>query len=248
MALAADARLNHYEILSPLGKGGMGEVYLAEDTRLRRKVALKLLPEEFTRNAERVRRFEQEARTASALNHPNILTIHEIGEANGAHYMVTEFIDGQTLRERLKGEKLALSVALDVAIQAASALVAAHNAGIIHRDIKPGNVMLRRDGYVKVLDFGLAKLTEQLPDEVDSETMTTAKVNTDPGTLLGTVGYMSPEQARGLTVNACTDIFSLGVVLYELRHALRGAVRSGGQSLASSRRRGQPRQTDHLRG
>jgi Tol biopolymer transport system component len=214
MTLSAGARLNHYEILSPLGAGGMGEVYLAEDTRLRRKVALKLLPSEFTRDAARVRRFEQEARAASALNHPNIITIHEIGEANGAHYIATEFIDGQTLRQRLK-EKLTINAALDIAVQVAAALAAAHEAGITHRDIKPENVMLRRDGIVKVLDFGLAKLTEQRPDAVNSEAPTIAKVNTDPGTVMGTASYMSPEQARGLEVDARSDIFSFGVVLYE---------------------------------
>ncbi len=206
--------ISHYRILDKLGAGGMGEVYLAEDTRLRRKVALKLLPAEFTRDAARVRRFEQEARAASALNHPNIITIHEIGEENGAHYIATEFIDGQTLRERL-AEKLTINAALDIAVQIAAALAAAHEAGITHRDIKPENVMLRRDGIVKVLDFGLAKLTEQRPDAVDSEAPTIAKVNTDPGTVMGTASYMSPEQARGLEVDARSDIFSFGVVLYE---------------------------------
>jgi predicted Ser/Thr protein kinase/roadblock/LC7 domain-containing protein len=188
MDITAGATVGPYKIMADLGKGGMGEVYLAEDTRLRRKVALKLLPSEFTRDAARVRRFEQEARAASALNHPNIITIHEIGEANGAHYIATEFIDGQTLRQRLK-EKLTINAALDIAIQIAAALAAAHEAGITHRDIKPENVMLRRDGIVKVLDFGLAKLTEQRPDAVDSEAPTIAKVNTDPGTVMGTASY-----------------------------------------------------------
>ena len=216
MSIVAGSRLEHYEIISPLGAGGMGEVYLAEDTRLGRKVALKLLPKEFTSHAERVRRFEQEARAASALNHPNILTIFEIGEAAGAHYIATEFVDGQTLRERLESEKLPLSVALDVAIQTASALAAAHEAGIVHRDIKPENVMVRRDLIVKVLDFGLAKLTERRPPTVDSVAQTLALINTDPGTVMGTAGYMSPEQARGQEVDARSDIFSLGVVLYEM--------------------------------
>jgi eukaryotic-like serine/threonine-protein kinase len=216
MPVVVGARLEHYEILSPLGAGGMGEVYLAADTRLGRKVALKLLPEELTRHAERVRRFEQEARAASSLNHPNILTIFEIGDAVGAHYIATEFVDGQTLRERLEGENLALIVALDIAIQTASALAAAHEAGIVHRDIKPENVMVRRDGIVKVLDFGLAKLVEQRRPRVDSAAPTLAKVNTDLGTVMGTAGYMSPEQARGQEVDARSDIFSLGVVLYEM--------------------------------
>src|SRR5499433_133796 len=174
---------SHYRLLSLLGKGGMGEVHLALDTRLHRKVALKLLPAEFTREAGRVRRFEQEARAASALNHPNILTIFEIGEANGARYIATEFIDGQTLRERLNVDRLAPAAALDIATQIAAALAAAHEAGIVHRDIKPENVMLRRDGIVKVLDFGLAKLTEHSPAGVDSEAPTIAKAHTDPGTV-----------------------------------------------------------------
>jgi len=194
----------------------MGEVYLAEDTRLGRKVALKLLPAEFTSDADRVRRFEQEARAASALNHPNILTIFEIGEANGERFIATEFIDGQTLRERLDGDRLSPAAGLDIAAQIAAALAAAHEAGIIHRDIKPENVMLRRDGIVKVLDFGLAKLTERRPDAIDREAPTMAKVNTDPGMVMGTANYMSPEQARGQEVDARSDIFSLGVVLYEM--------------------------------
>jgi serine/threonine protein kinase/Tol biopolymer transport system component len=194
----------------------MGEVYLAEDTRLGRKVALKLLPAEFTSDAERVRRFEQEARAASALNHPNILTIFEIGEANGERFIATEFIDGQTLRERLDDDRLSPAAGLDIAAQIAAALAAAHEAGIIHRDIKPENVMLRRDGIVKVLDFGLAKLTERRPDAIDREAPTMAKVNTDPGMVMGTANYMSPEQARGQEVDARSDIFSLGVVLYEM--------------------------------
>ncbi len=216
MAIAAGTRFNHYEILSPLGAGGMGEVYLAEDSRLHRKVALKLLPEEFTRQAERVRRFEQEARAASALNHPNILTIFEIGETNGAHFIATEFVDGQTLRERLKSGGLPVAAALELGVQIVSAISAAHEAGIIHRDIKPENVMLRRDGIVKVLDFGIAKLTEQRPDVVDNEAPTLAKVTTEPGTVMGTASYMSPEQARGQRVDARSDIFSLGVMLYEM--------------------------------
>src|SRR5262245_35593253 len=205
----------------------MGEVYLAEDTKLSRKVALKLLPEESTRDAGRLRRFEQEARAASALNHPNILTIFEIGEANGAHYIATEFIDGQTLRELLNGDRLSPQAALDIASQIAAALTAAHEAGIVHRDIKPENVMLRRDGITKVLDFGLAKLIEHRPAAVDSQAPTIAKVNTDPGTMLGTVGYMSPEQVRGQEADHRADIFSFGVILYEM---LSGQRAFGGES------------------
>jgi eukaryotic-like serine/threonine-protein kinase len=216
MAIAAGTRFNQYELVSPIGAGGMGEVYLAEDTKLSRKVALKLLPTAFTQDAARVRRFVQEAKAASALNHPNILTIYEVGEANGAHFIATKFIDGETLRAQLHGKKLGFSATLDVATQIASALAAAHAVGIIHRDIKPENVMVRRDAIVKVLDFGLAKLIEQRPEVVNSEAPTIAKVNTDPGTVVGMANYMSPEQARGQEVDARSDIFSLGVVLYEM--------------------------------
>src|SRR5262245_6128575 len=214
--LAQNTAIAHYRLLAPLGAGGMGEVYLAEDTKLGRKVALKLLPEEFTRDAGRVRRFEQEARAVSALNHPNILTIFEIGEAEGRRYIAAEYIDGQTLRERLNGERLAPSAALDIAVKIAAALAAAHEAGIIHRDIKPENVMLRRDGVVKVLDFGLAKLTDQWFAAGSSQAPTIAKAHTDPGAVMGTVGYMSPEQALGQETDHRSDIFSFGVILYEM--------------------------------
>jgi len=216
MAIPIGARFDHFEVIAPLGAGGMGEVYLARDTRLDRRVALKLLPAEFTANRDRVRRFEQEAKAASSLNHPNIITVYEIGESDGAHFIAAEYVDGQTLRQRMQSDHLKLPSALDVAVQIASALAAAHEAEIIHRDIKPENVMLRRDGIVKVLDFGLAKLTERRRGEVDYEAPTLAKVNTDPGTVMGTASYMSPEQARGLEVDARTDIFSLGIVLYEM--------------------------------
>jgi eukaryotic-like serine/threonine-protein kinase len=208
-------RFSHYRIESLLGVGGMGEVYLAEDTSLGRKVALKLLPEYFTRDAERLRRFEQEAHAASALNHPNILTIYEIGQVDGHHYMATEFIDGETLREHMAGTRMKLDESLDVATQVASALAAAHAAGIIHRDIKPENIMVRRDRIVKVLDFGLAKLASK-ESAVDPQTATGSAVKTNPGMVMGTVQYMSPEQARGKDVDARTDIWSLGVLLYEM--------------------------------
>src|SRR5437899_144974 len=160
MTIAAGTKLGRYEIRSQLGAGGMGEVFLAQDTKLDRKVALKILPPEFAEDAERMRRFVQEAKAASALNHPNIITIHEIGESDGVHYIATEFIDGTTLGDRLADHSLTLSEVLAIAAQIARAIQAAHEAGIVHRDIKPGNVMLRRDGYLKVLDFGIAKLTE----------------------------------------------------------------------------------------
>jgi serine/threonine protein kinase len=209
--------ISHYQVLSLLGAGGMGEVYLAQDSLLERKVALKLLPSAFTNNQERLRRFKKEARSVSSLNHPNILTIFDVGVDRDIHFIATEFIDGQSLRERLSGRPLELGEALDFAIQIASALTAAHEAGIIHRDIKPENVMLRRDGIIKVLDFGLAKLTEPKEGaEVGEETPTLVKVTTAAGMVLGTPQYMSPEQARGEKVDARTDIFSFGVLIYEM--------------------------------
>src|SRR5882724_6649523 len=209
--------ISHYRILEKLGSGGMGEVYLAEDTRLGRKIALKLLAQELTKNRDRLNRFDQEAYAASALNHPNILTIYEMGDEGGRHFIATEFVDGQTLRTRLSGAPMELPEVLDVAIQIAGALEEAHAAGIIHRDIKPENVMIRRNGHVKVLDFGLAKLMERpAVDEADTEAVTRALVQTDAGMVLGTSQYMSPEQARGKPVDARTDIWSLGVVLYEM--------------------------------
>ena len=210
--------ISRYRILEKLGAGGMGEVYLAEDTKLGRKVALKLLAEELTQNRDRLSRFDQEAYAASALNHPNILTIYEMGDEAGRHYIATEFIDGVTLRKRLHGPPMELAECLDIAIQVTGALEEAHAAGIVHRDIKPENIMIRRNGHVKVLDFGLAKLTERPPSahEADTEAITRAMVQTDAGVVLGTSQYMSPEQARGKPIDARTDIWSLGVVLYEM--------------------------------
>src|SRR5438105_10223961 len=204
-----------YRIVERLGAGGMGEVYLAQDRRLDRPVALKILPAYFVSDEARLRRFQREARAASALNHPNILTIHEVGEADRVHFITTEFIDGQTLRELIAQEDLSLPEVLEIAIQIAEALTAAHAAGIAHRDIKPENIMRRRGGLVKILDFGIAKLLEQ-PSSDLSETVTIAKTQTETGVVLGTVGYMSPEQARALPVDERTDIWSLGVVLYEM--------------------------------
>jgi serine/threonine protein kinase/Flp pilus assembly protein TadD len=207
---------SHYRILSSLGAGGMGEVYLAEDTQLNRTVALKILPAALASDRQRMLRFIQEAKAASSLNHPNILTVYEIGHTASTHFIATEFIKGETLRQHLKSAPMKTSAALNIAIQVADALAAAHEAGIIHRDIKPENIMVRHDGYVKVLDFGLAKLTEPQPVTINSEAPTEQLLQTEPGVVMGTIIYMSPEQARGLPVDARTDIWSLGVVLYEM--------------------------------
>jgi eukaryotic-like serine/threonine-protein kinase len=214
--LTAGQSINRYRVISLLAVSGMGEVYLADDTSLGRKVALKLLPASFTQDEDRLRRFKQEARVASALNHPNIVTVFEVGQEGALHFIATEYIDGQTLRQRIANETLGLSELLEIAIQVAGALTTAHEARIVHRDIKPENIMLRRDGYVKVLDFGLAKLTEQPAVLRTSDVSTIATVDTDSGVLMGTVSYMSPEQARGEILDARTDIFSFGVLLYEL--------------------------------
>src|SRR6266540_3471246 len=215
-SLITGSQIGVYKILSPLGRGGMGEVYLALDTRLGRKVAVKLLLDEFTTDAERLRRFEQEARAASALNHPNIITVYEIGEIEGRRFIVTEYVEGETLRQRMESapqRRIRLSEALEIAAQVAAALQAAHEAGITHRDIKPENVMSRSDGLVKVLDFGLAKLSGARPS---SQPPAAESLNTRSGTVMGTASYMSPEQARGEKVDHRTDIFSLGVMLYEM--------------------------------
>ncbi len=212
-------RLGRYEILSRIGIGGMGEVYLANDTQLNRRVALKLLSEKFTENVEWLHRFMHEAKAASALNHPNIITIHEVGRAGGIHFIATEYIEGRTLREQLAEERMKIIAAISIATQVASALSAAHAAGIIHRDIKPENIMLRPDGYVKLLDFGLAKLSEPQkpsPDSGGPPVSSGSQFKTDPGRVMGTVTYMSPEQARGQLVDTRSDAFSLGVVLYEM--------------------------------
>jgi eukaryotic-like serine/threonine-protein kinase len=216
--LSAGQPVGPYTILSSLGTGGMGDVYLAQDVRLGRRIALKLISSEFAKDERRVKRFEQEARAASALNHPNVCVIHEVGTTeNGRHFIAMEHIDGITLRDRMARRRLTPAEALDVAIQVAAALAAAHTAGIIHRDIKPENIMLRRDGYIKVLDFGLAKLNENLLLSSDiHEVSTLATMHTEPGMLIGTVKYMSPEHLRELPVDERTDIWSLGVVLHEM--------------------------------
>src|SRR5437588_4016600 len=213
--------IGHYRIESLIGIGGMGEVYLARDEGLGRKVALKLLPKRLTADQTQLSRFKTEARSASALNHPNILTVYEIGAEGNRQFIATEFIEGMTLRASLACGRMNLHAALEIAVQVASALAAAHEAGVVHRDIKPENIMLRPDGYVKVLDFGIAKLTEQTPASDHHEVGTTAVLQTQPGLVLGTGHYMSPEQARGQTVDARSDIWSLGVVLYEMVGGIR---------------------------
>jgi len=222
MSLKPDTNISHYKILSQIGEGGMGEVYLALDTTLERQVAVKMLTDECCEDSDNLRRFVQEAKTASALNHPNIITIFEFGKHNDAHYMVSEFIDGMELSEILAEKTLSLKKALDISIQIISALETAHNAGIIHRDIKPSNIMVRKDGIVKILDFGIAKLTnEPRRVTIDEEAATLTKLNTIPGLVMGTPRYMSPEQARGKDIDHQTDIFSFGVLLYEMLTGIR---------------------------
>ena len=221
MPLPAGTKLGPYEIVAPLGAGGMGEVYRARDTRLGRDVAVKVLPASFAKDAERLRRFEQEARAAGALNHPNILAIYDMGVQDGAPYLVTELLEGETLRERLRGAALPVRKALDVAVQAVRGVAAAHDRGIIHRDLKPANIFLTNDGHVKILDFGLAKLIQPEAGaglgETQSPTRTADPVSqTGAGVVLGTVGYMSPEQVRGKPADARSDIFALGTILYEM--------------------------------
>ncbi|HEY0348817.1 MAG TPA: protein kinase, partial [Pyrinomonadaceae bacterium] len=241
MTLPPGTRLGRYEIRAHIGTGGMGEIYLAQDVELERILALKILPAEFASDPSRMRRFIQEARAASGLNHPNILTIYEINHEGTTPFIATEFIDGLTLRKRIKRGAVPVMEALDTAIQIASALDAAHRAGIVHRDVKPENVMLRKDGYVKVLDFGLARPTEQ--HEVGTEAATL--VNTEIGMIVGTASYMSPEQARGQRVDARSDIFSLGMVIYEMlagRSPFIGATNS--DIVASILKEDPPRLTD----
>src|SRR5215471_16406233 len=210
MAISAGDKLGPYEILAPLGKGGMGEVYRARDTRLHRHVAIKVLPQAFETEAAR-QRFQREARAASALNHPNICAVHDVGEAAGHPFLVLELLEGKTLRERIASGPLDVATALEIAVQVADALDAAHGKGIVHRDIKPGNIFITERGDAKVLDFGLAK-----QDQAAETEATNVDTLTEPGSAIGTVAYMSPEQARGQVVDARSDLWSFGVVLYEM--------------------------------
>src|SRR5205807_10461876 len=221
--IAPNTRIDRYEIRSLLGKGGMGEVYLAEDLRLHRKIALKILPAEVAADRDRMRRFEQEATAAAALNHPHIAHIYEIGQSEGTHFIVIEHIDGDTLRDKIHRDKAPLQKLLKYLTQVAEGLTKAHAAGIVHRDLKPDNIMITRDNYAKILDFGLAKLVEpqgqKLEREGGSSEVATAMMlhHSIPGTILGTVGYMSPEQAQGRTgeIDHRSDIFSFGCLLFE---------------------------------
>src|SRR2546429_5572610 len=219
MTIDAGTKLGRYEIRSKIGEGGMGEVYLAQDTKLDRKVALKILPAELANNQDRMRRFTQEAKSAAALNHPNIATIHEIGESDGVNFIAMELIDGRTLREEIR-EQTGLPKLLRYLQHTAEGLAKAHAAGIVHRDLKPDNIMITRDGHAKILDFGLAKLIEQRPmPGGDSSEIATAVMpqHSIPGTVMGTAGYMSPEQAQGKTkeIDQRSDIFSFGCILFE---------------------------------
>ncbi len=229
MPLKPGARLGPYEVLSTLGAGGMGEVYRARDPRLAREVAIKVLPEDSTTDSERLRRFEQEAKAAGALNHPNVLAVFDAGQHEGAPFVVFELLDGETLRARLAGKALPPPKAVDYAIQIARGLVAAHEKGIVHRDLKPENLFLTRDGRIKILDFGLAKLRAPLDaGEVGVETKT-ASVLTDEGKVLGSLGYMSPEQVRRSPADHRSDVFSFGSVLYEMlagKRAFRGETQA----------------------
>ncbi|NNE98666.1 MAG: protein kinase, partial [Pyrinomonadaceae bacterium] len=208
-------RIGRYNVRSLLGKGGMGEVYLAEDNELKRLVALKFLSKELTQSAEHLNRFIQEARAASALNHPNIITIYEFGQSEGHHFISTEYVEGTDLRIRLSNSSMTPGEVVDIAVQLSLALEAAHSAGITHRDIKPDNIILRNDGYVKILDFGIAKFM-QAGEGIEVESGSVVNVNTVPGVIMGTPQYMSPEQARGRHIDHRTDIFSFGIVTYEM--------------------------------
>ena len=225
MGLTPNSFLGRYEIRSKIGAGGMGEVYRARDPKINRDVAIKVLPSEFSADSGRLRRFEQEAQAAGALNHPNILAIHDVDTHDGALYVVSELLEGETLRARLSGGALSARKAVDYALQIADGLAAAHEKRIIHRDLKPENIFITHDGRIKILDFGLAKLTESVHETEAQTDVLTRMVNTDPGTVMGTVGYMSPEQVRGKSVDHRSDIFSFGAILYEMlsgRRAFRG--------------------------
>src|SRR5438132_680032 len=214
MPLTSSTRVGPYEILSALGAGGMGEVYRARDTRLGRDVALKILPDSFARDADRLRRFEQEARAVAALNHPNILAIHDIGEQNGSPFLVSELLEGESLRSLCDLATLPQRKAIEYGVQIAHGLAAAHEKGIVHRDLKPENIFVTKDGRIKILDFGLAKLAQKAGEDSNDRTLTSE--HTAAGVVMGTASYMAPEQVRGEKADPRTDIFALGAVLYEM--------------------------------
>src|SRR5664279_3708593 len=242
MTIPAGTKLGPYEILSPLGAGGMGEVYRARDTRLGREVAVKVLPASFSQDADRLKRFEQEARAAGVLNHPNITAVHDIGTStgDGAPYIVTELLEGETLRARLAGGAIAVSKAIDYAVQIAKGLAAAHEKGIIHRDLKPENLFLTNDGRVKILDFGLAKLTQPEGQSGPQTNLPTAAAATEPGVVMGTLGYMSPEQVKGKPADQRSDLFSFGAILYEMLSGVRAFHRDSAAETMSAILREEP--------
>ena len=231
MALIIGSRLGPYEILSVLGAGGMGEVYRARDSRLRRDVAIKVLPAAFAADPDRLRRFEQEARASAALNHPNILVVHDVGAEAGTTFVVSELLEGQTLRDALQHGALAVRKAIDYSVQIAHGLAAAHELGIVHRDLKPENLFATGDGRVKILDFGLAKLIEPAAWGAGASSVATAPGSTSPGVIVGTLGYMAPEQIQGHPIDARTDIFAFGCVMYEM---FSGARAFGGKTAADA--------------
>ncbi|MGE5715077.1 MAG: serine/threonine-protein kinase, partial [Acidobacteriota bacterium] len=240
MSISPGSRLGPYEIVGPLGAGGMGEVYRARDERLKRDVAIKVLPLSYAKDADRLRRFEQEAQAAGALNHPHITSVYDLGVHDGSPYIVTELLEGETLRARLAGGALPVRKAIDVAVQIARGLAAAHEKGIVHRDLKPENLFLTKDGRVKILDFGLAKLT-QVDDPGGKQTnLPTATAGTEAGVVMGTLGYMSPEQVKGQPADQRSDLFSFGAILYEMLSGSRAFHRASAAETISAILREEP--------
>src|SRR6266540_276238 len=241
MPVSAGSKLGPYEVLAPLGAGGMGEVYRAKDWRLGRDVALKVLPTDVARDADRRSRFEQEARAASALAHPNIITVYDVGESDSTVWIAMELVEGRTVRDLLASGPLPARRALEIGTQVAEGLAAAHAAGIVHRDLKPENLILSRDGYVKILDFGLAKLAERGMAAAEGPTVSAGAPGTEPGTVMGTVGYMSPEQAAGQPLDFRSDQFSLGSILYEMATGQRAFQRKTGVETLAAILREEPK-------
>src|SRR5215831_14284053 len=239
MALQAGTKLGPYEILSPIGAGGMGEVYRARDERLKRDVAIKVLPATYSQDPDRLRRFEQEAQTAGGLNHPNITAVYNLGSHEASPYIVTELLEGETLRARLSGGAIPVRKATDYAVQIAKGLAAAHEKGIIHRDLKPENLFLTNDGRVKILDFGLAKLT-QVESGTGPQTNLPTAAGTEPGVVMGTLGYMSPEQVKGKAADQRSDLFSFGAILYEMLSGRRAFHRDSAAETMSAILREEP--------